>query len=180
MEEFWYYVINGFVSMFIPVFLIGFVWLRGFFFSIMRVKASGGSKALIRGWNVTGYAWRVGKLSDGWLVYKWGKNNRRLKVSKEDFYQMLKVNVIDIDFDSNTITRRGYVQGTPHDAEKTENYYVRAITAPNLVETKTLVILIMLGLIIAIGIITAGLVFKSYGLLEQLTQTGIQQVGVIG
>lgn len=170
--EFIYFVISGFLLMLLPVAFLAAFWFRGFLFPYLKVKASGGRKALIRAWNMTHWDFIPAQIIDGFVVFKVGKDNRRISVEDNQFYLMLRVHFLDIDLaTNNVITRFGELK-SGHDAEKTDSLLVRALMKPVPKNILLVVVLFIAILALIAAAVAAGEGFQLIKLVEALPKNG--------
>lgn len=179
MNEFFYFVFSGFILMLIPFAFIGGVWLRGFFFTFLKVKASGGRRCMVRGWNLTHWRFVAGEVKDGFLTFKHLKETHRIEITGSDFYRMLKLDWVDVDFTDNTITRRQGERGTPFDAVKFDNLFVRCLFKPTIGDTKTTIIIALLAFCILLALVSLGLSYQTYEMVKGLGSITQATVGII-
>lgn len=169
--SFLYFVISGLILMVLPLLLLAATWFRGFFFAVLKVKASGGAKVLVRAWNVTHFLFKTGVIREGYLVFTVNKQTLRFQVDTLDFYRMLRMNCIDVDITSGVVRRRLGEVGTPYDAATADNIYRRCLLKPTIQDNKTIIILVMLALVLILCLINAGVSYQLYKMLQAISPT---------
>lgn len=176
--------------------LIGYVLAIGFGFGIvgflqagylipfMNVKMSRGKKVLIRLRKEPQDIFRVGDISEGFLIFKDGKlGERRISLSKlkgrQFKYRSMGVNIVEVDDEKNAILTPNLDGVDGFDAVKYNNYIIRALTRPNL-DDKREKIMFVLAIVTVIGIIGLGvLLFAMMGQVETIAAQTQNLGGVI-
>lgn len=135
----------------------------GYFFPFMRVKMSNGKKILVRVKGLTQDYFRVGKFSEGNLIFKDNKKSvRQLTFPKEAIFRGAGVYYCIVDDDKNAIVKLDFSTVSGFDAEKWNNLLERALTKPQLMDTQARIILALL-VVIVIAILILALMIKSNG-----------------
>ena len=158
------------VAMSLGLFVISFLQ-RGFFVPYMRVKLSFGALVLVKIREINRDLFRVGKVEEGFLIYKIKKDTKRIALpsDKPIFYRVVGTSWIDVDGESNLITTVDGTNVSGFDAVKYNNLFLRALYRPPLNDTKDKIILgllIVIGIAIVIVIFALFLINKRFDLLE--------------
>ena len=97
MNELLYKVLiqtGAYLAVFLVTIIIFNFLTKGYLFTYIRVKASRGSKVLVRILGFTGYYYRAGSIDQSVLTFKnKQKNEDSYKIQKEDIFQEMLVNV---------------------------------------------------------------------------------------
>ena len=135
--------------------------MGGLFSAFMSVKMSRGKKLLVRVLHPVQSYFVVGKLDEGFLVFKdRTKNIRRITFMSNCIDRAATVYWTTVDDEKNCMVQRMdglAVDG--HDAVKYDNLYVRALYKPNvmnevLIKFALVLMIVCLLAIIAIGVIS--------------------------
>lgn len=146
------------------VLLLGFLMVtflqRGFFMKFLKVKISLGRLVMVKIRAVNRDHYSVGKIEDGFLIFKMHKNYRRLCIpDNRIFYRSLGVTWVDIEEEKNAFCYADYSTVTGFDADKFENLYLRTLYKPTLNDNTHKIIVV--GLLI-IFILVASMFFFLY------------------
>lgn len=175
LEQTLYYAI----VMLLSVFLVSLLQ-KGFFMNFLRAKISFGRLIIIKLKAVNRDHFAVGKIEDGFLIFKCPDGLKRLCIPDGSvFYRALGIAWIDIDEEKNAICKPDYSTVTGFDAAKFQNLFVRTLYKPS-IKDNTTKILIGCMILAIIGIIGIGFaVYKQNYLLQALGQQISQLKGVI-
>ena len=146
-------VIGSYVAVLALSFLGINVLTLGFLSRFLKVRASMGRLVLVKVLSNTDRYYKVGKVSEGFLVYKARgvKEEKRLAVPEGCIYRSMGVWCVDVDEETNElVVVRERLSG--FDAEKYEQLYLRALYKPSLMNRNEKIVFIMLGVLI-LGII---------------------------
>lgn len=175
-----YFVIAGFFLMLIPVALIAGWFLRGFFMTFMKVKASQGKFLMVKVRSKLRDYYAKGFVIEGTMRFKDSKKNDRTIILPKDvafIYRSLGVYWVDVDEDKNcvyTLDGRG-VSG--FDAEKFDDIIQKALAKPAFGDNKMLFVIIGIVIIILLLFIICGMEYQSYKMLKTLGMTAQAAVG---
>jgi hypothetical protein len=167
------------IGSYVGVLVLGFSLINflsaGFLIRFIRVKASGGSKILLKVRSATDHYFKVAQFSERTLRYtaRGQKEKKLIPIPKENFlYRSMKVWCADVDEEKNCfITPEGKELET-YDAEKYEQLVARALYKPTLMDKNEKIILILLIAII-LGVVilfffVKGIDEKVFAMQEQL------------
>lgn len=129
---------------------------RGYFLRFFRVKLSFGKLLMVKIRAVNRDYYRVGKIEDKFLVYKFKKQDiKRIAVKDKDvFYRSLGVTWVDTEEESNNLCRPDYTIVPGFDAIKFNNLYIRSLYRPVIADNMDkIIITAIIVAIIAIVII---------------------------
>lgn len=172
--------IGVYLAVVIFVFLALNFLSAGFLFKWFRVKSSRGALILMKIRTLNQDYFSVGKLEDGFLVWKdKKKSQKRLAITNKDqgaIYKSMGVSVIDIDDEKNAFQVHDWSKVSGFDAEKFEDLYKRALYKPALLDKNTQMILIG---VIVIGLLVAGGFYLTYQWHQEVLQA-IQTLHNIG
>jgi len=163
------------------VIIIGFALINflsnGFFIVFIRVKASRGKKVLVKVRSVLQDYYRIGTIIDNDLEYlDKNKQKRRVNLPKNAIYRSLNLNCIDTDEETNSVVTLDFTVVDGHDAQKTDNLLVRALTKPAALSNFEKIVFV--GIVVAI-IVAAISAYISYQNLMLIQNVGLQPAGVI-
>jgi len=137
-------VISYFAVFVFSVIIIS-VMFRGFFWSFIRVKMSGGKLIMVKLRTITKPIYKTGKVDDdGDLIFK--KNKKQVRINNltaEDIYRDMGVFFVEIDAETNCILKPNLEGVEGFDAEKWNSLYLRALYRPTLLDQKTQIMLIL-------------------------------------
>lgn len=164
------------VASYVGVFVITLVainWLLGGLFKpYIRVRGSRGKLVLVKVKNIVADYFVTGKIEERFLLFKDRKKEwRRIVIPAEErsIYRSMAVSCVDVDDEKNAVITYSNKLVAGFDAVKYNDMYTRALCKPNLVDNKTLIIIILLVVVI-IGLVAVGfLVNKNAGMLKTLT-----------
>lgn len=176
-QEFYYYVASGFILMVLPVAFIAGVWLRGFFFPFLKVKASQGRLVLVRLRGSVRDHYTTGDPVDGTLRFKVKKDYRTINMEPLAIYRSWNMNCIDIDEEKNSIILRDGQHVEGFDAQKFDDIIERALKKPNFDNNKQLVVLILLIIIILVLLANAGMTYQLYKAVTQVNSITTAAIG---
>lgn len=138
-------------AMLIPIGLIAILF-KGFFFKYIRARASFGRLVLVKIRSSLRDHYALGKVEDGFLIYKANKEEKRLAIDDPSaFYKSLAVSWVDVDEVKNAIAKADYSTVPGFDAIKVNDLYVRALQRPAIAGTQDKIIM---GLIALVGVLT--------------------------
>lgn len=141
-------MISYFVVLIMALVVVGFL-MRGFFWTFLRAKTSGGKLIMIKLRTLTRPVYKIGKIEEGDLVFKKGKNQVRINnISKEDIYRDMGVFFVEVDDETSQIIKVNLEGKTGFDPEKYNSLYLRALYRPTLLDQKTQIIIILLVVVI--------------------------------
>jgi hypothetical protein len=111
----------------------------------MRVKGSRGSKVLVRVLTLNDDYFCVGRINEGFLVFRDRlKETRRITIAEGGIYRSYGVSNVDIDDSKNTyFNRRDWSQVNGFDAKKYDALYQRCLMRPGKNDLLIIVILIV-------------------------------------
>lgn len=133
---------------------------RGFFWKYFRVRLSFGKLIMVKVRAINRDFYRVGRITEGFLIYKGDKNNKRLVIKdKSCFYRSLAVTWVDVDDETNAISKVDYTTVSGFDAVKYNDLFLRALYKPNIADTKEKLII---GAIVIIGLMVIGCLYFQY------------------
>jgi hypothetical protein len=142
----------------------------GFLYKWLVVKFSRGRKVLVRVHTLIDPYFRVGKIDEGFLVYKnKAKTQKRICITNESTYRCYTVNCIDTDDEKNCIIKLSGTGISGFEAGKYDDLYVRALYKPSIDDKKAQLVLILL-IVIIIGIAVS--IFININLLDQVRKLG--------
>lgn len=178
-SDFIYFVISGAVLMSLVVFLMSFL-LGGLLGKFMKVKASRGKKVLVKVRNQIQDYFAVGRIDEGFLVFKdRQKQQRRIVMQPGCVYRAASLFWLDVDDEKNTLFKRttnDEVKG--FDAVKFDNFIKRALEMPQSFGDKQLKIILILVLVAAAAAAFTGfMVYKQGETITQILQI-VQGAGV--
>ena len=137
------------IVMILTVGILSFVQ-KGFFWKYFRVRISFGRLILVKLRAVNGDFFAVGRVEEGFLVFKAHKEQKRISIqNKNAFYRSLAVTWIDVDDEKGAILNSGAASVPGFDAVKYNSLYLRALYRPALTDNKEK---IMMALMVGIGI----------------------------
>lgn len=170
--EFWYFIGSGVVLMWIVIMFMNFI-LGGLLGPFMKVKASRGSKVLVRVRNPIQDYFRAGSIEEGYLVFKdKQKTVRRINMKSGVVSRAATIYWVEVDDEKNCLFMRsdGSAIAT-HDPAKTDSLLTRALYKPGLLGDNTIKIILLLVIITFVGVLAVGyLVFKQSGMIQQIQQ----------
>jgi len=128
------------------------ILLKGFFWKYVKVRLSFGKYILVKVRSALRDYYGVGRVEDGFLVYKRRKNDIRILITKNIFYRSLGVTWVDVDEEINAACTVDYSAVTGYDAEKYDDLLTRALMKPAIKSNfEKIVILVLLGTLILCG-----------------------------
>lgn len=151
----------------IVILLLAFVLValfqKGFFWPYIRVRLSFGKYVLVKIREINRDLYRVGTIEENTLIYKAGKDKKRITLPKDKpiFYKTIGVSMIDVDSETNSVCTIDYEPVSGFDAIKHENLYVRALTKPQITDNKEKIIFVLLIAAVAIS------AFIAYNMVKQ-------------
>lgn len=156
------------IAMLIVILAIGFMQ-RGFFWKYFRVRMSFGRFVLVKIRNVLRDHYSIGRIEDGFLVFKLHGDHVRMNVrDPRAIYKSIAVNWVDVDEEKNAVMLTTYEAVTGYDAKKFDNLYVRCLTRPGITTMRDkilLVVVVVTGLIV-IGSLVLGV--QNYMIIKEL------------
>lgn len=173
VQMFWYFIV------FVLSWIVIGLFLRGFFFSYMRVRLSFGRKILVKVRALPSDYFRVGSIDNNFLSFKdkrnlEGKNVTQMYVIKpEDIYRWLAVSCVDVDPKVGAVLKYDYSAVTGYDSDKFSDLLVRALYKPSLNEQEKLlkVIQILQFVLLGVSILIGVFIFQIMKRLDVLVQT---------
>lgn len=160
----------------------------GYLFPALRVKTSGGRRILVRLRSLTTEHFKVGRVQDTTLIFKGlDKEIKRLTISNDYIFRGGGVYYVVVDAEKYAVVKRfDFSTVTGWDPTKWNNLLTRALTKPQILDTRAQ--LMLLGLVIVIiGLVVVGLMVKSNGdkitalsLAYQAAQTVATQAATVG
>ncbi len=158
-----------FIVMLITIGLMGIIQ-KGFFWPYIKVRASFGRLVLVKLRAINIDYFRAGRIDAGFLVFKDGKDEKRIHIDKPStiYRSVGGTNWIDVDAESSSIMEPDLTGVTGFDAEKYQNLYIRALTRPAITDNKDKILIGGVFLLVVLIAIVGFLVFKQGVTLEQL------------
>lgn len=144
------------ISFFFGIVLIGFL-LRGFLITYLRVRFSNGKFIMVKVRDLIKPYYVVGKIDEAFLVYKdKNKNKKRIKIIREQIYNDMKINIIEVDPVSNSAIDFSTVfkAVSGYDADKLNSLYLRALYRPTILDQKTQIIMVLCGVAAILSLIS--------------------------
>jgi hypothetical protein len=148
----------------------------------MKVRGSRGKLVLVKVKNMLSDYYVTGKIEERTLTFKDRKKESRLIILPKDkpsIYRSMGISCIDIDDEKNAVVLYSNALVAGFDAVKYKDLYTRALYKPSLVDTKQMIIIILLVLVL-IGLIVVGaLVFRNGKMLQtmaEITQNTISTI----
>lgn len=141
------------------VLLIGFMMVaflqKGFFLKYLKVRMSFGKSIMVKIRSLNRDYFQVGEVVEGFLIYKHGKDLKRVAIKDKDFsYRCLAIQFVDVDEEKNCIIKINFDTIEGYDAIKYSDLYKRALYKPTIQEIdklqKIFIILIIVNIVIAI------------------------------
>jgi len=177
MEDF-LIVLGGYIFCFIlGVGLVGFLQ-KGFFLAFFKVKASRGTKILIKVRDSLRDYYRAGEVKDELLSFKdLDKKEVKIKMYKSALYRTLNVNAVDYDSESGNLISRDYTILGGHDPKKFNNLLVRALTGPKTMNNEER---IQLFILLGIGAICVFIAFMVFGMSSEVTECVARIPQIVG
>lgn len=171
-------VLGGYIFCFVlGVGLISFLQ-KDFFMSFFAVKASRGSKILIRVRDSLRDYYRAGLVKDELLTFKdLDKQEVKIKMHKTALYRTLNMNAVDYDSESGNLISRDYTILSGHDPKKYNNLLTRALTGPKTMNNEER---IQLFLLFGIGAICIFIAFLVFGMSNEVTECIARIPEVVG
>lgn len=141
------------------------VLFRGFFWKYIRVRASMGRLVLVKLRNLSRDHFKIGKVEEGFLIYK-NKEEKRIAVKDFSFfYRCMGVSWVDVDEETSSVCAPDYKAVTGFDSERFQSLYTRCLMRPEGLNTKEIIIIIL----VLLAIVTAGIsVYLGYTNLQEL------------
>lgn len=126
----------------------------GYVLKYIRVRASRGTRLMVRVHGITGIRYRIGQIKDKTLQFKdEGKLKKYEKVNKYNIFKEAAVQTVEVDEVSNSVRTVNW-QSTPgHDTDHFDNLLVRALERPNLADKtkETIMFLLIIALVLMMG-----------------------------
>jgi len=161
--------------------IFGFVafYLRGWLVPYVKVKASRGSKVLVKVRNPLVDYYIIG-VPEGKLVNMRLRGKRDVKLSIPDtaYYRMLGVVCVDVDEESGAVVTRDYNIVSSYDPVTNNNLHVRALTAPKDKDKENMIVLIILVLMFLVVLFVAFKVNSLSNEVELIKSVGSNIPGV--
>jgi hypothetical protein len=128
-------------------------WSVKFLRTWLRVKMSRGQLILLRVNMKVQDIYRVGKIEEGFLVFKGsGKGQRRIALPNDTIFRSMGVNCAIIDDEKNCVVKINFEAVSGFDAEKFDDLLTRALYKPSILDDKTkIIIIILVVLVLAVG-----------------------------
>ena len=122
---------------------------RGFFWKYAKVRTSFGKYLLVKIRTPLRDYYAVGRVEEGFLVYKLRKETVRYSINTKDkiFYRCLAVTWVDVDEEKHALVKVDFSAVEGFDAPKFESLNTRALMKPAERSTMEKVILVLLILI---------------------------------
>ena len=157
------------IVMLITIFLVG-IFQKGFFFYFLRCKLSFGRLILIKLRAINRDHYAVGRIEEGFLIFKSPAGTKRLKIKDSSFfYKSIGIMWVDINEETNALCKADYTTVSGFDPIKHEELLIRALYKPGL-NDKTQKIMIGLLVLVVSGLVVLGfLVYKNGTVLQGLT-----------
>ena len=146
------------------------LFLRGFFFKYYKVRMSFGKFFMVKVRSQLRDYFEVGKIEDGFLVYKHEKKNYRISLPKgvNPFYKSIAVTWVDVDEEKSAICLTDYTTVTGHDVVKEDYLLQRALMRPAVMSKKDIIIIICVILTLLASIVALYFAYKNYTLTKEL------------
>lgn len=173
MHDIYYFIISYALLLAIFFGLIQFL-SNGFFSTFIRVKASRGKLVLVCVHSILGRYYKAGSFDGHALNYKnRNKDKKRILIDPKDspVYRSMNVNCIDVDDETNNVLNKIFGEVAGHDAVKTDNLIVRALTRPVIGDKHAKIMLIIAIITVAVCVFTLFKVFTLETLLSQMGGT---------
>jgi len=149
--------------------------MRGFFWQFLRVKVSLGKFVLVKIRAVNRDYYRVGRVHEGFLVYKPTKHEKRISIPDSSvFYRSLGISWVDLDDEKNALVKPDFSTVTGFDAIKYNNLYLRALYSPKIADTMEKIIiglLVLAVILIAINLFFTYNGYDAIGIIKQNIQS---------
>ncbi len=156
-----------FVVMVLTLLLMGGLLQKGFFWNFFRVKISFGKYILIKIRTVNRDYFRIGRIEDSFLVFKSFDGTKRISLKDNSaFYRSIGVLWIDIDEETNAISKTDYTAMPGFDSVKYNNLFVRTLYRPSATDKNEKIILGAIMLCVALVVIVGFLVYQNGYTLE--------------
>lgn len=154
-------------------------WSVGFFTTWIRVKTSRGKKVLVRVNTIVQDYYRVGVISEGFLLYKNKmKEDKRISLNSNDnpIHRSMGVSIVYVDDEKNCVITADFKSVSGFDAVKFQDLYLRALYKPLMLDNNTKILIFMLV------ILMLGLAFVGYTLHGdyQATLKAIEALKTVG
>jgi hypothetical protein len=149
--------------------------LRGFIYPYIRVKASLGKLVLVKVRGTLRDYYKVGDVQDKAVTFKKDDNVIRIPIQgeKNAFYRSLGVTWIDVNEENSSIIYRDITDfPAKFDAKFYDNLFVWALTRPNLMDKKLVIIIILGCLCLVFAGAAAYLSFSNYS-------NGLETIGQV-
>jgi len=146
--------------------------LRGFFLCYVRVRLSFGKFILVKIRTALRDYYSVGRVEDGFLVYKCRGNMIRLNLDSNGMgiYRCIAVNWVDVDEEKNAIMKRDYDAVSGYDAKKYDNLYVRCLTKPTINSARDKIMLICIVIACLVGVAALLVSIQNYMVVKALPE----------
>ena len=150
------------VAMGVGVFILSFI-MRGFMFRFVKARLSFGKNKMIKIRGVDRDFFRLGRMEEGFLVFKYIDGEKRLKVPSRDyFYRCMGVDWVDVDDITNAIVKPDLSAVVGFDAQAYSELYKRALYRPSVDDKRGKIIMGLLVLIVVL-VIVGGILTYRYG-----------------
>lgn len=169
-----------FIVSYLAIILIGFFLINwfsnGFFLVFFRVKLSRGKLLLVRVRGAITDYFRPGSIVDNDVTFLDAAKLRRiisLPKDKPAIFRSMNVNCIDVHEATNSVICKDFSNVSGHDAVKTDNLLVRALTKPMI--SSDLIKFILIAVIVAgvLAALSAFFGFNTMNLLEKSAAAGV-------
>jgi hypothetical protein len=148
----------------------------GFLLKFIRAKASMGKLILVEIDGVNNVYYSLGKLSSNELRFKSvGGKRKTLLIDRGDIYRKLNVSCITVDEVTSAVRKVDYSVAEHFDAEAYDDLLCKAIAKPKLNNSKEVIILVAVALVILVCLYNA---YSIHGLRELITVSS-NAVGVV-
>jgi hypothetical protein len=171
----------------LSIFVFSFLF-RGFFWKYIRVRASQGSKFLVKLRNSVRDHFAVGEVKDGFLIYTLDGQTARLSLNEansggaDPFYWSMAVRWIDVNEATGAICKVNYEPVSGFDPKHFDDLNTRCLQKPIIgMDAQKMTLFIVIGL----GVLVAVLAFMTYkngsaiNALTAMIKTLIETKGVV-
>lgn len=167
MNDLFIFTLSYLVVLIMAIGVIGF-FQGGMFLPWLRARTSREQKVLVKIRGQVKDRFSAGRITDGFLVFKDGKEKKRVAVLKGCAYKAIGVWNVDIDDEKNAVCMPDYTTAPGYDAVKHENLHVRALTAPQLEDRMMKILIALVVITLAVAALTAFLVYQVSAQVEAL------------
>ena len=160
---------------------------RGFFWKFFRVKVSFGKYILCKIRAVNRDYFRVGRIEEGFLVYKSEQGKKRIPIKDNSvFYRSIGPAWVDVDEEKNALGKHDYSTVSGFDAIKYNDLFLRALHRPKIADNKEKIVIGCLVLIIVAIAVVGFFIYKQdysiqfLGQQMELVKEAVKQGVIVG